>query len=214
VIRITRHGTEVAASEDAFGRLRDAYAARHHVRLPGFFADDLLSLVGRDLTAANFRISDHGRIARELALGETPAYLAVLFLLNCPILFEAMAHIIGTDGIRRFDGRIYSMRSGADFYDSWHTDLGQPDEPRLAAISVNLGGPYEGGVLQMREAESGRVIEEISNRQRGDAILFRVSPALQHRLLPVEGDAPRTACAGWFVRAPRALPIAVPPRSV
>jgi hypothetical protein len=210
VITISRHGTRIGEAD--FGRLRDAYDARHHVRLPGFFADDLLALLDRDLTPPNFQLSDDGDIARELALRETPAFFAVMFLLNCPVLFDAIARIIGMDGIRRFDGRIYRMRAGADFYDSWHSDVGQLDEPRLAAISVNLGGPYGGGTLQMRERESERVIEEIRNQQRGDAILFRVSPSLQHRLLPVEGEAPRTACAGWFVRAPQALPIAVPPR--
>ena len=214
MITISRRGTEVTASDADFARLRETYDARHHVRLPGFFAGDLLSLLDRDLTPANFQTRNDGGIARELILGETPAYFAVMFLLNCPLLFDAIARIIGLDGLRRFDGRVYRMLSGASFYDSWHNDAGQPDEPRLAAISINLGGPDGGGALQMRERESERVIEEIANQERGDAILFRVSPALQHRLLPVEGDAPRTACAGWFVRAPRALPIAVPPRSV
>lgn len=214
MITISCRGTEVSASDADFARLRTTYDARHHVRLPGFFADDLLSLVERDLTAANFQTRNDGDIARELALSETPAYFAVLFLLNCPRLFHAIARIIGLDGIRRFDGRVYRMSAGADFYDSWHNDVGQADEPRLAAISINLGGPYGGGSLQMRERESERVIEEIANQRRGDAILFRVSPELQHRLLPVEGEAPRTACAGWFVRAPHALPIAVPPRSL
>src|SRR3982750_832551 len=99
MIRITRHGTQISASEGDFARLRDAFEARHHVRLPGFFADDLLALLDRDLTPANFQLSNDGGIARELALRETPAYFALLFLLNCPILFDAIARIIGLEGI-------------------------------------------------------------------------------------------------------------------
>jgi Rps23 Pro-64 3,4-dihydroxylase Tpa1-like proline 4-hydroxylase len=85
-------------------------------------------------------------------------------------------------------------------YDSWHSDVGQD---RLVALSLNLGRePFEGGLLQIRRADSPEIIAEIANRATGDAVIFRIDPSLRHRVGPVEGHVPRTAYAGWFRSRP------------
>jgi hypothetical protein len=52
--------------------------------------------------------------------------------------------------------------------------------------------------LQIRNRDSEELLHEIRNTGLGDAVLFRVKRKLLHRVLPVEGDMPRTAMAGWF----------------
>ena len=66
-------------------------------------------------------------------------------------------------------------------------------------MSVNLSPkPYAGGILQLREARSEEILAEIANTGLGDALFFRISPELKHRVSPVEGIVPKTAYAGWF----------------
>ena len=85
-------------------------------------------------------------------------------------------------------------------YASWHDDLAYD---RLVAISINVGtGAYLGGILQIRHRESGTIVSEVQNIQPGDAIVFRLSPDLEHRVTEVSGGVPRTAYSGWFCSRP------------
>ena len=88
------------------------------------------------------------------------------------------------------------MSPDAGHYDAWHTDNA---DGRLAVLSINLSPRgYQGGLLQMRERGSEQVITEIANTGIGDALLFRISENLLHRVTGVEGAEPKTAFAGWF----------------
>ena len=92
------------------------------------------------------------------------------------------------------------MVPGAGHYDSWHTDASQA---RMVAMSVNLGtDPYRGGRLQIRDADTRRILHEVANVGDGDAVLFRISRQLAHRVTPVEGTVAKTALAGWFRAEP------------
>jgi hypothetical protein len=51
----------------------------------------------------------------------------------------------------------------------------------------------------MRYRRTKEILHEVHNNGLGDALLFRVSPELEHRVQGVEGDVPKTALAGWFV---------------
>jgi hypothetical protein len=80
--------------------------------------------------------------------------------------------------------------------DDWHDDT---SDGRLLAMSINLSPRgYQGGVFQMRESKSHWTLMEIANTGLGDALLFRVSSDLQHRVTEVQTGEPRTAFAGWF----------------
>jgi hypothetical protein len=70
-------------------------------------------------------------------------------------------------------------------------------------MTINLSNEiYSGGALQIRERESGRIISEVPNVSAGDAVIFRLSDKLQHRITRVEGSASKTAFAGWFKAEP------------
>jgi hypothetical protein len=77
----------------------------------------------------------------------------------------------------------------------WHNDL---LENCLVALSINLGqSTYQGGLLQLPDRASDRVFDEIANTVPGDALLFRLDGALQHRATAVTAGV-KTAFAGWF----------------
>jgi hypothetical protein len=69
----------------------------------------------------------------------------------------------------------------------------------MVTLSLNLTAQeYRGGALQFRYRGSEQILHEVRNTGLGDALLLRVSKKLFHRVLPVEGDVPRTVLAGWF----------------
>jgi hypothetical protein len=50
----------------------------------------------------------------------------------------------------------------------------------------------------LRRKDSGQVLAHVANTGAGDALIFRISPHLQHRISDLEGAEPKTAFAGWF----------------
>ena len=94
------------------------------------------------------------------------------------------------------------MDARPEHSDTWHGDT---DGNRMVTLSVNLGEPYEGGVLQIREKPSDRILHEVANTGPGDAILFALGEQLEHRVGAVTGQATKMALAGWFQRTPAAL---------
>ena len=117
-----------------------------------------------------------------------------------PSVDNLVAQLTGCAAIGCYEGRVYRMLPGTGHYDSWHSDVGQD---RLVAMSVNLGRePFDGGVLQIRRADSPDILAEVENRVVGDAVIFRVDPAYRHRVGPLRGSGSRTAYAGWFRAQP------------
>jgi 2-oxoglutarate-Fe(II)-dependent oxygenase superfamily protein len=196
-----------AASAGEVEGLRGEFAARHAVLIPGLVGPELLAEVRSALESAPFVQRDYDGLAGELALDESvPLVARMLFLLNDPRLFGPVSEICACGPLARFDGRIYRREASPEHYDNWHDDLHDPNH--LVAMSVNLGGAYGGGVLQLRRKGTQDRLVELHNTGAGDAILFRIAPELEHRVGAVESGV-KTALAGWFAAGPPwPLPVA------
>ncbi|MDH3600110.1 MAG: 2OG-Fe(II) oxygenase family protein, partial [Candidatus Tectomicrobia bacterium] len=97
-------------------------------------------------------------------------------------------------------GRLYCSDPSPDHYISWHSDMG---DHRLVGISINLTSTdYAGGVFEMREAKTKRLLYEFHSTSLGDAHLFRLDPSVEHRVTPVTGSVSRMAYSGWFRAQP------------
>ena len=117
---------------------------------------------------------------------------------NNPGFLGIVRRITGCQQAVAFGGRVYCMRSDGGHHDNWHDDI-HPAEGRLVGMSINLSQrPFAGGLFQLRERATGNFLREIANTGSGDAILFRISDQLQHRVSKVEGEVPKFAFAGWF----------------
>ena len=134
-------------------------------------------------------------------MAENPALDALLFSLSDPTLIRVVERLSGRAPLTSFHGRVYRMIEGPHF-DEWHDDL---DGDRQVAITVNLGGPYEGGHLLMRDHASGALVFDIHNAGVGDAVLFEIGENLEHTITSVTGPIPKTAFAGWFRSNPDRL---------
>jgi hypothetical protein len=193
-IHATRGGVVVNGSLDS---LRHAFARDHVVRLPRFLSAELLQMIGERIAAGTFSPREDAGIAIELCLDENRALDLLAFVMHAPALIEGVRAITGCAPIATFAGRVYRFDPHVAHHDSWHDDAASG--ARLVGFSLNLGGPFRGGEFQLRAKAAPEDVVTIANTGPGHAILFRIDPALQHRVRAVEGETAKTAFAGWFL---------------
>jgi 2-oxoglutarate-Fe(II)-dependent oxygenase superfamily protein len=203
IVHVGRRGVSTGTPA-ALDAARAQFAAQQGLHLPGFLEPALAAALQPLVDRSTFRRKVHDGIDPppvELCLDDRSVYARLHLLVNDRRLFDAIETITGCSRIGCFHGRVYRMHPHAGHYDSWHDDV---DDIRMIAMSVNLSGePYVGGVLQLRELQSKRVLWEFHNTGFGDAIVFNLGEHLEHCLTPMEGAASKTAFAGWFRNWPQ-----------
>ncbi len=200
MIRMTHGGLRVDRSDAALDTLRAEFSDRHCLLLPAFLDGPLLRAVHNQLATAPFHDRSHDGIGVELCLSEGPLSSGLEFLWNTPELFALIEALTDCGPLGCFEGRVYRMAPAEGHYDSWHSDVGQD---RRVAMSVNLStAVYEGGATEFRRVDDAEPFHRVANVGFGDAILFRIDPALRHQVTEVTGRAPKTAFAGWFRTRP------------
>lgn len=166
------------------------------MRLPDLFAPQFLALILDLLEQGRWDATSRQNFDSLDVLAPGPAFDLLHFVANWPALLTAVGRIAGCGPLTWFDGWVYRMRPHYGHHDDWHTD---DVDGRLVGLSVNLSThPYRGGVFQMRRRGSEQLIVEAPNTKRGDALLFRISKDLLHRVTPMEGTNTKIAFAGWF----------------
>ena len=206
MIRLTGSGPEVV-KDDGWAELQEGFERRHCVLLEDFLERRVAARLRQVLPRTQgpgFHTREHRArrsgvlLARELELDEcAPASVLLFLLLNQPRLFAALGELAGGDeAIRRFDGRCYMMRPGAEHFHVWHNDC---VDGRQLGLSINLSPePFAGGEFELRDAGAGGLPHTIVPGRFGDATLFRIAPSLEHRVRRVRGTVPKVAYAGWF----------------
>ena len=193
MIQLTRNGIRGSSDLDA---LREEFASTDAVRLPKLLSVDIMARIFELMERGRWIENIHPGISRELLLEDTLALHLLQFVTSAPDFLTVIERIASCAQPTNFQGRIYRMLPGAEHQDSWHDDAG---EGRMVGMSINLSPhPYAGGVLQFRRRRTKELLRELPNVISADAILFRISPELEHRVSPVEGVEPKTAFAGWF----------------
>jgi hypothetical protein len=202
MIQLTHRGL-VVSRPDALDDLADTFARVHCVLLRGFLEPAILDWLASAIERATFVPRVHDEIdppATDLWLSDPSIRGTLLFLFNDPSLFDFIRRLSGCGPIGCFIGSTYRMMAEMAHADSWHDDVW---EGRMIALSLNLSPQgYRGGLLQIREQESQTVVHEVANTGFGDAIVFRLSPAIEHRVTDVLPGPAKTAYAGWFKAHP------------
>jgi len=195
-LQLTRSGSVTLDTD--LDQLRREFQTHHCVKLEALLAPALLASIQRQIERGTFHEFAHGSLATELRLATGTGTGLLHLVVNDPTLFGLVERVSGCAHIRSFVGRVYRRASGRGHFDGWHGD--QTDPGRLVGMSINLSTEtYLGGVFEIRDVHTRRVLGSLANVGFGDAILFRLSDDLEHRVGDVRGAFPKTAFAGWFL---------------
>ena len=195
MIRVGRKGLQSGPSAGECRTLTKNFREHNVIRLPRFFSRELRDQLAREFAgAASKRVRDAGGSESELC--DSPVTAAVIFLLNERRLLDAVERVTGLKRLRAFVGRVYRLEPAHRDAMGWHSDA---LKKRRVALSINLGAKrYTGGTLEFRDARTKRPLGSAPNRGFGNAVLFRVTRMIEHRVTPVTGRHPKIAFAGWF----------------
>ena len=199
-LRLTLSGTDATLSDSQLDALQDEFRTRHHLLLKGLVAPTLLGAVAASLSRAQFAAAEYAEVGHDLRLAPGGALDGLHLVMNDATFLSTIERIVRAAPLSVFWGRVYRMVPGQPHEADWHDDL---FADRHIGISINFSErPYEGGLFQIRRAGEDVLLGEVHNTGFGDAILFRLSPDLEHRVTPVTGAHPKTALAGWFRPGP------------
>jgi hypothetical protein len=194
VIQLTRSGTVI--SIDDVARLRTRFESEQCVLLPNLIEPALLGAIQRRIDESEFHPFVSEGIGHDSNLVDQLTVQTLSFLTNDPPFLQIIREITGCTPIDSFQGRVYRMDPALLSTDSWHDDM---SENRIVGLSLNLSrSAFEGGVFQLRDRRSNRLLHEVANTGSGDAIIFSLAAHLQHRNTGMIGSVPKTAFAGWF----------------
>jgi 2OG-Fe(II) oxygenase superfamily len=196
LIQLTRQGAVFSGSAADLQALRAQFQRDHYLILPKLIEPDLLATILKRMESAPSVQKEYDGVVAESVIDDPLTYNLFLFLVSMPEFQRLVQRITGCRRIADFQGRIYRLNPATGERIVWHTDV---YDHRMVTFSLNLTAQeYRGGTLQIRYRGSEKILHEVRNTGLGDALLLRVSKKLFHRVLPVEGDVPRTALAGWF----------------
>ena len=202
IVQLYKHGISFDADARRLAKLREHYHRHSWIRLPGFLSAELLEPVTQGIAAAQFQEFTHPDIDsnKELQLGECAALKLLELVMNNVQLFQFLDRVTDCGHIGSFVGRVYRFDAQNGHHDAWHDDSGFH---RRLALSLNLSSHvYEGGTLGLRSKSQKARVSHVQNTGLGDAIVFRISDSLEHRVSNVTGEHSKTAFAGWFRSAP------------
>ncbi|MGE3276871.1 MAG: 2OG-Fe(II) oxygenase [Vicinamibacterales bacterium] len=198
MLAVTRGSLVVRAEPEVLAGWKETFRQHHALVWPGFLGADLGALVRRRLAAAPFTTRHDGTREIEQQLDDPVLHGTLQAVLNDPALWRLVQDVTGCAALGGFSGRIYRREARGDgaHYFPWHSDT---TDGRVVGFSLNLGeAGYDGGRLQIREADTGHVLSDLAITGPGDAMIFRIAPGFEHQVTPVTGPVPRTVLAGWF----------------
>jgi hypothetical protein len=178
---------------------RDRFATNHCVVLKKLLEPALVEMAQRHIEQTPWLRTDFDDdIGTELTLdNEAGIARALSFVVNTPEFLNVIRIITGREHISEFMGRVYRLSGGPQHHLSWHNDTQVP--MRYVGFSINLSTDvFRGGTFELRDARTLARLAQVNNTGFGDAILFRISKDLEHRVTEVVGEVAKTAYAGWF----------------
>lgn len=197
MLQLSNNGLEVSANVD---ELRSKFDAKHYVVLNELLGSNLLNRIHAHIEQGqwNRKAYSDGFSGAESILSDGATCNLLGFILNHPALLSTIRSITGCSLISEFSGRVYKMEGALKDSLSWHDDISESDK-RQVGFSLNLSPhAFDGGIFELRNKETVKPLARVSNTGPGNALIFRISSNLEHRVTAVAGNTPKIACAGWF----------------
>jgi len=192
--------SNIYLNESLISQYRAEYAESSCIFLPGFLKKSALYPLVKKLGDTNFETKyeteGEGKFGKVLFVPQGNASIIIFnLLLNDNDLFTALQRITDCKPIDNFVGRIHRSEGGEQHNIGWH---GDNSDNRLLAITLCLGDDrYTGGKFEIRKKGSDNLLRQFEQLEGGDALIFKISPDLEHRLTTIETGR-RTVGVGWF----------------
>lgn len=122
----------------------------------------------------------------------------ITLLLHREPLFRWLERVTGCDPIRAVEGRVVQTHAVPGDELDWHDDRNGPHRRRLGVTLALTSLPYEGGLFELRPV-GGSTLLRFAHDTPGTMLVFRISPALEHRVHPLTAGGPRRVYTGWFI---------------
>lgn len=195
--------TNFNVDESLIEQYRAEFEETHCVFFPGLLKKNVLQNLLNKLDKINFltkfEMDEKNKFGKVLFVPvNDPILFTFQLMFNNKELFSILEKITDCGPIGNFIGRMH--RSEKDEHEiKWHDDN---TDTRLLAMTLGLDTErYTGAEFQMREKSTQKITRELGQIEAGDAIIFKIDPALEHRLAPMESGR-RTVGVGWFRGAP------------
>lgn len=204
MIQIARNNI-TSSDSNQLAHLREEFSEKHCVLIRQFLEPALLEYILRQISKSRFvtklEMNDDDEFGKVLFIPtDEPSLFVFNMIMNNQKLFRTVEEITGCQPIGNFFGRIHSSEPDSNHHIAWH---GDNTDTRLLGVTVNLGTEtFSGGLFQLREKDTEKIVCEIGQTHAGDAFIFRIDPNLQHRLTVVESGGRRTVGVGWFRSKP------------
>ena len=196
--------TRTFIDESKIQDYKDEFAATSCIFIPELLSGNILRNILKKLDETTFETKfetdSSGKFGKVLFVPlQNPVVFTFQLLLNDRDFFSMLQEITSCAEIGNFVGRIHRSLGGENHAIEWHSDN---SDNRLLAMTLCLGtDEYTGGKFQMRETEGEQIVREFGQLNPGNAIIFKISPGLEHRLTSVETGR-RTVGVGWFRSKP------------
>lgn len=180
-------------------RARATFADRHAIILPSAFEPAFLRTILAVCRRGPFVQEHIGKIGWRTIEEKDAAGAALRFALERPAFVRWLETISGGETLRRLAGVVAEIGAGTGQELGWHNDLQSGALDRRLAVTLHLSdADYDGGVFEMRDESSGRLLVREGALAPGSIMVFRIRDDLRHRVTPVTAGGPRRVFAGWF----------------
>ena len=124
---------------------------------------------------------------------------ALRFALQRPAFLRWVEATAGCETLSRISGVVAEIAAGTGQELGWHNDRNDGGLGRRLAVTIHLSDvPYDGGLFEMCERPSGRLLVREGAMPPGSVMLFRIDNRLRHRVTQVTSGGPRRVFAGWL----------------
>jgi len=194
-------GSAAARTDDAPNALARARAALDEsgaIAIPSAFEPSLLRTILAICRRGPYVPEYIDNIGWRTVEEHDVAGCALRFALQRPAFLRWCEAAAGCETLNLITGAVAEIAAGTDQGLGWHDDRNDGGRRQLA-IAIHLSDePYEGGLFEMCEKQSGRLLVQQGALPPGSVMLFRIDKRLRHRVTPVTSGGPRRVFAGWL----------------
>ena len=191
--------TRIDNAPAALARARAAFACGDAIALPSAFDPSFLRTILAICRRGPYVPEYIDQIGWRTVEEPDAAGRALRFALQRPAFLRWVEATAGCDTLGQMTGVVAEIAAGTGQELGWHNDRNEGGLGRRLAATVHLSDePYEGGLFEMCDQQSGRLLVREGERPAGSVLLFRIDKRLRHRVTQVISGGPRRVFAGWL----------------